>query len=99
MRLARGQQLILLSSDAEVPTLPAKTLPLSRPRWPRRWRSGADQPLLKVADGPLGQRHDRGDASTQVTAQGLRPGDMAKPCRVQPGEGLHVAPQGSWTVV
>ena len=36
---------------------------------------GADQPLLKVADGAVGQRHDRWDASTQVTAQGLRRGE------------------------
>ena len=49
---------------------------------------GADQPLLKVADGAVGQRHDRWDASTQVTAQGLRPGDVAKPGRVKSGEGL-----------
>ena len=35
---------------------------------------GADQPLLKVADGAVGQRHDRWDASTQVTAQGVASG-------------------------
>ena len=50
--------------------------------------AGADQPLLKVADGAVGQRHDRWDASTQVTAQGLRPGDVAKPGRGKSGEGL-----------
>ena len=49
---------------------------------------GADQPLLKVADGPVCQRHDRWDASTQVTAQGLRPGDVAKPGRLKSGERL-----------
>ena len=37
---------------------------------------GANQPLLEVANGPVGERHDRGDASVQVTAQGLRPGDV-----------------------
>ncbi len=40
MRLARGQQ---LSSDAEVPTLPAKTLPLSRSRSLKRDIVGTHQ--------------------------------------------------------
>ena len=56
MRLARGQQLILLSSDAEVPTLPAKTLPLSRSRSLKRDIVGTHQTfvfysLLDVRDG------------------------------------------------
>ena len=49
---------------------------------------GANQPLLEVANGPIGERHHRGDASVQVTAQGLRPGDVPKPRRRQPGERL-----------
>ena len=49
---------------------------------------GANQPLLEVANGPVGERHHRGDASVQVTAQGLRPGDVPKPRRLQAGERL-----------
>ena len=49
---------------------------------------GADQPLLEVADGPVGQRDDRRDTAAQIPAQGLGPSDVSKPRRVQPGERL-----------
>ena len=49
---------------------------------------GTNQPLLEVANGPVGERHHRGDASVQVTAEGLRPGDMPKRRRLQAGERL-----------
>ena len=49
---------------------------------------GADQPLLEVANGPVGQWDDRRDTATQLPAQGLGPADVSKPRRVQPGEGL-----------
>ena len=49
---------------------------------------GTDQPLLEVADGPVGQRDDRRDTAAQIPAQGLGPSDVSKPRRVQPGERL-----------
>ena len=49
---------------------------------------GADQPLLEIANGPVGQWDDRRDSAAQIMALGLGAGDVLKPRRLQPGERL-----------
>jgi hypothetical protein len=49
---------------------------------------GADQPLLEVADGAVGQRHHRFGTLAQIDSQRLGARVVLVPCLLQAREGL-----------